>query len=110
MKICAAAVKYTGKRKTVLVSGSSHVDCEDYARDMEIAAGIELTEVPVKGFVTSDLTFKDRVEALEIVKEQGQMKDGFHDPDRLMSYMLDLSTVPSDKRYLLGTGIVGLES
>lgn len=107
MKICAAAIKMVGEEKTVLISGANHADCENYARDMGIAADIKIKEAMVRGFVTSDLTFVDRFEALVVAKDQQQLIEDYKTADRMMSYMLDMNTIPDDKKYLLGTGIVG---
>lgn len=107
MKICAAAIKMVGEEKTVLISGATHADCENYARDMGIAADIKIKEAVVRGFVTSDLTFVDRFGALVIAKDRKQLKESYETADRMMSYMLDMDTVPENKKYLLGTGIVG---
>jgi len=105
MFICAAAVKFIGSRGVKIITGASHADCLSYACEMGTPSEIGLLSAPVQGFITSEKTFVNRQEAYEIAKEKGQLNgDACRKTVVLQSYMLDVTTVPEEFRYMLGTG------
>lgn len=95
MKITSAAVRVYNSKGigAITATGYSHQDCYNFlACAYDIYAQADPTKYDVvEGFLTNTETFVSRDEALEIVKQNGQLKDEYKNTTiyKLNSYMID---------------------
>lgn len=91
-KIRSAAIMYRKKGDIEFhyIEGRSHAQCIETFSVMDLYSSMRDTEAEIQGFMTTKDRFVDRVEALEIARKAGQVKESYT-KDYLISEVIDWS-------------------